>query len=206
MSGAGIDLVMISCALEQQLIIDTELTAESLQLAVTASCAGKALTVVIAEQELKGHPSALEHCGRVSENFLALIELGYGVNAGSNKASGTRHFNNADTAGAYLVDLFEPAERRDPYTVIATGFQNGSTLFNGNIYAVNFNINHYISVPFLNYSLMIAPKLQFDIQAPHLMHFAWSITCGSLTLPVIAFTGQFLAHFVQPLHLSATIL
>jgi hypothetical protein len=55
------------------------------------------------------------------------------------------------------------------------------------------------------YSLMIALNGQLEIHAPHLMHFAGSITCFSLTLPTIASTGQKRAHFVHPLHASVIV-
>ena len=43
---------------------------------------------------------------------------------------------------------------------------------------------------------------QLSMQAPHLMHLAWSITCFCLIVPVMALTGQLRAHFVQPLQAS----
>ena len=43
------------------------------------------------------------------------------------------------------------------------------------------------------------------MQAPHLMHLAWSMTCCFLISPVIAPTGQLRAHLVQPLHLSVIL-
>src|SRR5659263_18444 len=56
-----------------------------------------------------------------------------------------------------------------------------------------------------SYFLSTAPNLHFCRQTPHLMHLALSITCGFLTLPVIAFTGQLRAHNVQPTHLFSSI-
>ena len=48
--------------------------------------------------------------------------------------------------------------------------------------------------------------MQVASQAPHLTHFAGSITCGFFTVPEIAPAGHFLAHIVQPLHFAASIL
>ena len=42
------------------------------------------------------------------------------------------------------------------------------------------------------------------MQASHLMHLLWSITCGSFTLPEIAPTGQTSEHFVHP-HVAGSI-
>src|SRR5512139_490029 len=68
---------------------------------------------------------------------------------------------------------------------------------------VIFNIDIYMA-PF-NYCLTIASNLHFGIQAPHLIHTAWSMVWTSLTLPEMQLTGQMRAQRVQPTHFSGTI-
>src|SRR5699024_8035326 len=65
-----------------------------------------------------------------------------------------------------------------------------------------FNIFAHLINP---YSLTMALNGQAFKQAPHLIHFDWLILCGCLTVPSIAPTGQFLAHFVQTLQSSSLI-
>ena len=57
----------------------------------------------------------------------------------------------------------------------------------------------------LAHFLEMAPNLHFSMQAPHLMHFLGSITCGSLTLPEMEPVGQTRAQSVQPRHFSGSI-
>jgi hypothetical protein len=54
-------------------------------------------------------------------------------------------------------------------------------------------------------SSLTAPKEQLLLQAPHLMHFSWSITKGDFSTPSIAWTGQLRAHLEQPLHFSGSM-
>ena len=126
------------------------------------------------------------------------------INAGSNQAAGALDFDDADAAGADRVDIFQVAEGRDIDADRVGSFQNCGTLGNRIIPAVDFYIDviHCSAPP---YFLMIAPNLHFSMQAPHLMHLDLSMTCGCLTVPLIALTGHCLAHAVQPLHLSARI-
>ena len=75
----------------------------------------------------------------------------------------------------------------------------------GNILAAYFfTVNN--NTDFFHHNTSIAPKRQFSLHLPHLMHLSESISCGFFTVPLIADTGQFLAHNVHPTHLFLSIL
>ena len=52
---------------------------------------------------------------------------------------------------------------------------------------------------------VMALNLQAVLQAPHWMHFAGSIRCGSFFSPMMAPTGHLRTQAVQPLHSAVVI-
>src|SRR5699024_6009190 len=64
-----------------------------------------------------------------------------------------------------------------------------------NFSIVDGHIFHSLSASYA--SMWMAPNAQALSPAPHLIHLELSITYGSLIFPLIAPTGQFLAHLEQ---------
>ncbi|CDC75945.1 putative uncharacterized protein [Candidatus Colimorpha enterica] len=153
--------------------LNTVLAAELLKLAVRRTGAGEALLVVGREQKLKRGASCRLNLRGVG---LDLHALGYGVNAGGNKSARTGSLNDADTAGADLVDLLHVAEGRDLNAGGTRSFKNRGALGYAYGDTVYFTINHFHIQRTPSYFLEIAPNLQPDMQAPHFTHLEASIT------------------------------
>ena len=81
-------------------VLDAELLAERLQLAVLAALAGQAGLVVDGQKHLKRHLAGLNNLGRVGVNLHALVD---GIDAGGNQSLCALYLNHADTAGADLI-------------------------------------------------------------------------------------------------------
>jgi len=108
---------------------------ESLKFAVLVSYAGETFFVVSREDKLKSSLSGLSYSGSIGENF----HIGsYGINAGSNEGSCALNFNNADTASADSVDIFEEAESGNFYTNGVSRVENGCSGGNSDGQTVNF--------------------------------------------------------------------
>ena len=137
--GSGlVDLGGVLVAGVEVLVLDTVLTAQSLQLAVAGTDAGQAGAVMIGEQQLQGLLPVGNDLGRVGENF-GVVPIN-GIHTGSAEAAGALDFNDADTAGADRIDVLEVAEGGDGDAGHSGCFQNGSTLGNGHFNAVDFNM------------------------------------------------------------------
>ena len=121
-----------------------EVVGNLLKLARSAADAGCAVAVVLAENELDVDVSCFTNTRTVRENHHSV--LGFGV-AGGNKALVILNFNNADSAGADFVKLFEIAKSRNVNIRLFCRFKNCCAVFdfNGNI--INNKFYHLNILP-----------------------------------------------------------
>ena len=134
--GVGVfDSVFRSSACKTVNVFNAVFLTESLKFAVLVSYAGKTFFVMGGKDKLKSSLSGLSYSGSVGENF----HVGsYGINAGSNEGSCALNFNNADTASADSVDIFEEAESGNFYTNGVSRVENGCSGRNSDGQTVNF--------------------------------------------------------------------
>ena len=192
---------MLGALAAEVMLIHAVLVAERLQLAGGAAHAGETVLLVVGEQQLEIHLSRLHDAGRVRGDLHTLV---YGVNAGGDHAARTLDLDEAEAAGADLIDVLQIAKCRDVDAGIARSLENGDALFDRVIFAVDFDVDSFHSSYSFHF-LSIAPNLHFAMQAPHFRHFSASMTCGVLTVPLIAPAGHTRAQAVQPLHFAGSI-
>ena len=183
------------------MLVHAVLIAERLQLTGGAAHAGEAVLLVVGEQQLEVHLSRFHDAGRVGGDLHALV---YGINAGGDETARALDLDEAEAACADLIDVLQIAKCRDVDAGVARSLENGDALFDRVILAVDFDIDRFHSSYSFHF-LSIAPNLHFAMQAPHFRHFSASMTCGVLTVPLIAPAGHTRAQAVQPLHFAGSI-
>ena len=123
---------------------DIQIVRNGLQLAVAGAHAGRAMAVVLAEDQLHIHLARLAHTRAVGENLHPLF--GGGVARGG-KAVYAFDLHNADAARADLVEFFEIAQGRDRDARLFCGVKDRGSFgdLQGDI--INFDVYHEISLP-----------------------------------------------------------
>jgi len=191
-------------ALEADLV-DSQLVAQALQLAVLVALAGQALAVVVGQDQLDVGLDGLAHLGGVGPDVHA---LGHLQGAGGGQVAHRRPLDvgldHAHAAGADLVDVLQEAQAGDLDPRLAGGQHGGVVVGNTDFNPVDrdVDVTHLGDRP--SQFLAMALKEHTLKQAPQRMQRAWSMTCSCLTSPVMASTGQTRLHLVQPLQ-SAVI-
>ena len=119
------------------LVVNSEVGAELLKLAMLVSDARKTFFLVCGEYELKIELSVLTDFFCVCEYFHSFV---YSCNAGGHKASCALDLNKAETASADLVDALEIAKRGNVYMCRTGSFEDSRACGNGNGYTVDLYI------------------------------------------------------------------
>ena len=170
---------------------------KGLKFAFAVVCASGAISAMVRKQQLQNHFSVFPQPFGVG--FYRHACPRRSAASGFDAASFVLY--HAHTASAVNGQLAVIAESRHLYAKLSYDFQNV-------LFACYFNgeaVNRHELFFFHFQPSLIALKLQFETQEPHFMHLFWSITNGFLISPLIAPTGQFLAHFEQPLHTDGSM-
>jgi len=171
----------------------------------------QAVGEVVRHDKLESRFARLAQLGGVGFDHHLVRDLG---GATGHIPPGAGHLHHADETGR---------ERRQPRVVAQRGdgdaqrlgdFQNGQRAVGQHFPAVDghFNLGHetllrlWIRNAGGAQSACTAAKLQRRRHSPQRMQAAWSITCTCFRSPLMQWTGQFFAHTVQPVHLSAMML
>ena len=109
-------------ALKMLLIVYTVVAAELLKLTILTADAGEAFSLMSGKNKLEVCLSVFLNFGSVCEYLHAIVCGGY---ACCHETARTLYFYKAKTAGAYLVDALEIAERGDINICGAGGVENG---------------------------------------------------------------------------------
>ena len=107
------------------LVVNAEVLAQLLQLAVAAADAGKALLLVGGKDQLQVDLAGGEHPLGVGQH---LHPLGHRVDAGGHQVLHPLDLHHADAAGADLVDVLQEAEGGDVDGQLPGRLQDGGPL------------------------------------------------------------------------------
>ena len=159
---------------------------------------------MVAQDQFQNGPAGVQGALGIGVDHHAFHD---GSGAGRSQIASLFHFDHADTAAGGMVrntaaQLVAIAQSRNIDIQFLGGVQNRGSSRNGHRFAVDCKI--YVAHRF-THPLTIAFFGQPSIQAPHLMHFAVSITCFCFSSPVIAPTGQFRLHLVHPIQASVMV-
>ena len=140
---AGVRLVLRNLLFKRQLG-DIEIVRNRLELAVAAADAGRAVGVMLGEDQLHVRLAGFARLFAVGLDDHA---LGDRVVAGREQAIEALDLDNADTARADLVQLLPVAQRRDIDAGQTGGFQNRGAFGYLYLHAVNRYVYHFASLP-----------------------------------------------------------
>src|ERR1039457_1833710 len=115
-------------------VVHAVLPGQRLKLAVVVGHADRADVVALRKQELERHPAVLAKALGVCVDVHALGDMG---RAGRKKLGHAGHLDQAEAAGANVVDAFEVAEGRDLYPGVGGGIQNGCALLGADLLAID---------------------------------------------------------------------
>ena len=171
--------------LEAQLT-HAQISGNFLQLAVAILLTAQAVLRVIGQKQLQHSFACFAYLGGIGFYYHTLA---YRIYAGSNQSTRTAGLYHTQAAGAFRTQVRMIAQRRNINTCAACSLQNAGACGGLNLFSINCQINHlhHQSPP---YALLIALNGHAVMQAPHLMHLFWSITCFAFGEPLIACTGH----------------
>src|SRR5664279_2980344 len=197
---------------------DAQLPGDVLELAGRALRTGRALLVVVGQQQLDGYLTNLADLFRLRAHLQARFG---GSRAGALDAAAL-DVHQAEAASPIHAQVRVIAERRQVDARFSNQLQqialaverhfapvNGQCLcsYGGSHVAFKwFRFSRFHALVAAGYTPRTASNLQTSAQTPHLMHSAWSIVWACFRSPLMACTGHFLAHAVQPLHLAGSML
>ena len=163
-----------------------QISGNFLQLAVAVFLTAQAVLRVIGQKQLQYCFTCFAYLGGISFYYHTLA---YRVYAGSNQSTRTAGLYHTQAAGTLRTQVRVIAQRRNINTRAACSLQNAGACRGLNLFSINCQINHlhHQSPP---YALLIALNGHAVMQAPHLMHLFWSITCFAFGEPLIACTGH----------------
>ena len=158
---------------------DAQVFGHGLQFALAGLVAGEAVLRMVGEQQLHHGPPGLLDLGGVGADHHALRN---GGGAGRSQVAPSGNLHHADAAGGgpvFKAQLMQVhiAQGRNMNAYGFSRLQNCAAGFCLRLHSVNGKMNHFRhchSLP--SYRFSTAPKRQPSMQAPHLMHLAWSIT------------------------------
>ena len=171
--------------LEAQLT-HAQISGNFLQLAVAVLLTAQAILRVIGQKQLQHCFACFTYLGGISFYYHTLA---YRIYAGSNQSARTAGFYHTQAAGTLRTQVRMIAQCRNINTCAACSLQDTGACGGLNLFSINCQINHlhHQSPP---YALLIALNGHAVMQAPHLMHLFWSITCFVFGEPLIACTGH----------------
>lgn len=139
-SGGVIDLGLGLIATEV-ILVYTVLNAKLLELTVGGTGARETLLVVVGKKELKVHFTHCANLGSIGKD-LGAVTLD-GIYTSCNGTSCAYDFNKAQTASANLVDILKIAEGGDINVCHSCSFEDGGTVRNAVVVAIDFYIDHF---------------------------------------------------------------
>jgi hypothetical protein len=125
---------------------DLDLFTEVLQLAVLISVAAQTIFGMVRQNQFIQDFPDLPDFGRIGFDNHSFFDF---RNTGSHQVSRTFHLYNADSAGAYLMDIFKIAKMRNKYVVVFGGLENGRSFFSLNSFIVDGKRNKSHNVNFI---------------------------------------------------------
>ena len=128
-------------------VVDVELVGDALQFAVAAAHARRTMVVVLGEDHAHVGAAGLAGFFAVGVNDHALFD---GIVAGREEALVPFHLDDADAAGADLVDAFEETERGDPDPRGLGGVEDRRSFRNLDAFAIDDDVYHFSTRPPLN--------------------------------------------------------
>ena len=171
--------------------IEAELThaqvsSNFLQLAVAVLLAAQAVLRVIGQKQLQYCFTRFAYFGSISFYYHTLA---YRIYAGGNQSTRTAGLYHTQATGTLRTQVRMIAQCRNINTCAACSLQNTEACRGLNLFSIYCQINHlHLQSP--PYALLIALNGHAVMQAPHLMHLFWSITCFVFGEPLIACTGH----------------
>ena len=143
--GQVIHIVLVHGACKAVPILNAQIQAELLQLAVLVAHAGKALLVVIGKQQLQVDLAGFADGGGIG---LHHHSLAHGQHASGLQGARAR-IHHAQAASADLIDILEVAQGGNIDTCFLGSLQNGRTGRHLNTYAINRKLNEFFHLHFL---------------------------------------------------------